>query len=98
VRGRRQRTLSKKWFLSTTNAQGWKVHLQNQHEVNDVSSVLQADEEASSTSRQTLQVWQSVKKCAFVPHVVRAFENSIIDFVYWLCTVPKHSSTRSTAL
>jgi hypothetical protein len=38
-------------FLPTTNAQGWKVHLKNQHEVlNDVPSALQADEEATSTS------------------------------------------------
>ena len=81
VRGRRQCTLCKKWFSPTTNAQGWKVHLKYQHEVNDVPSALQAGEEATLTSQQSLQVQQSMKKRAFAPHVVRAFENSIVDFV-----------------
>lgn len=82
VRGRRQCNLCKKWFSPSTNAQGWKVHLKKQHDVKATPSVLHGDtEEAALASRQSLQVQQSMKKRTFPGHVVRAFENAIVDFV-----------------
>ena len=33
ARGKRQCTICKKWFLSGTNGQGWKVHLSIQHRI-----------------------------------------------------------------
>ena len=63
VRGRRHCNLCKKRFSLSTNAEGWKVHLINQHDVKATPSmVLHGDtEEAVLLSRQSLQVQQSMK-------------------------------------
>ena len=83
VRNKRQCVLCKKWFSSSTNAQGWKVHLKNQHHVTSLASVMLADDEDGTTSsRQTTQLHQAIKNRPLPPHVpARKIENAIVDYV-----------------
>ena len=82
LRSRRQRVICKKWLSALTNAQGWKVQLKTQHCVllpaarnsdADVQSAL-------SAPPVILQLQQTIKR-PLPPHMVRRFENAIVDHV-----------------
>ena len=75
----------KKWFLSSTNAQGWKVHLKKQHNV--LAAVLSkslsgaGDDKDTPSQQQSLQLQQTITKRPFPPHVFHNFENAIVYYV-----------------
>jgi hypothetical protein len=78
----------KKWFSQATNAQGWKVHLKNQHSVTDaaiasntLSQVLADDNGTTSSSQRGLQLQKTITKRPLPPHMARKHENAIIDYV-----------------
>ncbi len=70
LRSRRQCVVCKKWFSASTNAQGWKAHLKTQHRVLSPAEAPPA----------TLQLQQTIKR-PLPSHVVRKFENAIVDYV-----------------
>ena len=80
--GKRQCRHCKKWFSMATNAQGWKIHLQSQHGIkkrpttSEDSSTTTTGDGASTTMQQSL-----MKKVMLPAHVVRKYENAIVDFV-----------------
>jgi hypothetical protein len=77
VSGKRQCKICRKWFSSSTNAQGWKVHLSVQHRI-----TLQSHTGGSDDS-QTLstQIQQTMKTVATPPYLLRKYENAIIDLL-----------------
>jgi hypothetical protein len=82
LRSRRQCVICKKWFSASTNAQGWKVHWKTQHRVlSPAARNSDADvQSASSALPVILQLQQTIKR-HLPPHVVRRFENAIVDYV-----------------
>jgi hypothetical protein len=76
VCGKRQCKICRKWFSSSTNAQGWKVHLSVQHRI-----TLQSHTGGSDDTQISTQVHQTMKTVATPPHLLRKYENAIIDFV-----------------
>ena len=89
LRGKRQCVLCKKWFSPSSNAQGWKAHLKSQHSItstaatairNTSQSGVDDEEGAALPSTGILQLQQTIKK-PLPPHVVRRFENAIVDYV-----------------
>ncbi len=68
----------KKWFSSSTNTQGWKVHLKKQHNVlaavSSNSSSRGGDDEDTLSQQRSLQLQQqTITRRPFPPHVVRNF-------------------------
>jgi hypothetical protein len=82
--GKRQCQQCKKWFSSSTNAQGWKAHLLAQHGIKKPS-----EEDSSSTSlsspggggKSRHQQQSLMKKMTLPAHTVRIFENAVVDYV-----------------
>jgi hypothetical protein len=71
---RRQCVICKKWFLQATNAQGWKVHLKNQHSVTDAATaashlllqVLADNNGTTSSSQRNLQLQKQSPRGLFL--------------------------------
>ena len=76
VFGKRQCKICRKSFSSSTNGQGWKVHLSVQHQI-----TLQSHTGGSDDSQNSRQVQQTMKAVATPMFLVRKYENAIVDFV-----------------
>jgi hypothetical protein len=84
LRGKQQCVLCEKWFLPSR-----KAHLKSQHSItstaaaaicNTSHSGVNDEEGAALPSTSILQLQQTIKK-PLPPHVVRRFENTIVDYV-----------------
>jgi hypothetical protein len=73
-RGKRQCTQCRVWFSSTTNASGWKRHLDVRHSVKD------SDNASTAPFGKLVQTTLSVPP-AFAPSQLRVFENAVVDYV-----------------
>ena len=81
--------LCKKWFLPSSNAQGWKAHLKSKHSITStaaaaIHNTLQSgvsDEASAALPSMDILQWQQKIKKPLPPHVVRRFENAIVDYV-----------------
>ena len=81
--GKRQCLQCKKWFSSSTNAQGWKIHLQAQHGIKkpskeDTSTTSLSSPDGGTTTRQQQSL---MKKVTLPAHLVRMNENAVVDYV-----------------
>jgi hypothetical protein len=76
--GKRQCLQCKKWFLSSTNAQGWKIHLQAQHGNQDTSTTSLSSPDGGTTTRQQQSL---IKKVTLPAHLVHMYENAVVDYV-----------------
>ena len=74
VRGKRQCKICRKWFSSSTDAQGWKVHLSVQHRITLQTHVGGSDDSQTQTK-------QTMKTIATPAYLLRKYENAIIDYV-----------------
>ncbi len=85
AQGRRQCIICKKWFSGSTNGQGWKVHLSNQHCIIKLLLSLQQGEADTSSALGQLKLpggsQQTINSLALYSHTLRIYENSVVDFV-----------------
>lgn len=67
-----------KWFSSATNAQGWKIHLSNQHHITSSTSI----QDQSSQQKRPAGQQGTMKSMMLLPqHVLQKYENAVIDYV-----------------
>ena len=75
-KGKRQCRHCKKWFSSKTNCSGWKAHLFTKHGLSHSGR-----DNVLSAPCSDILVQTTLKPMSFPDHVVRKYENAIVDFV-----------------
>ncbi len=75
-KGKRQCNHCKKWFSSKTNCSRWKAHLSSKHSLSRAGS-----DTASSAPGSDILVQTMLKPVSFPNHVIRKYENDVVDFV-----------------
>ena len=78
---KRQCQHCKKWFSSSTNAQGWKAHLQAQHGIMSPTAASHNDDSTTSSSLPGTKQQTLIKKVMLPAHVVCLYENAVVDYV-----------------
>ena len=78
---KRQCQHCKKWFSSSTNAQGWKAHLRAQHGIMSPTAASDKDDSTTTSSLPGTKQQTLIKKVMLPAHVVRLYENAVVDYV-----------------
>jgi hAT family C-terminal dimerisation region len=77
--GKRQCQECRKWYSSQTNAQGWKAHLLSKHGIRSPTTSSLNNDDTSSRAQQQQQ--SLIKKVLLPAHIVRTYENAVVDYV-----------------